>query len=197
MKRIARQNSSKISKNSGNSWDLFEEYWKISSPWVTWVYSVDPLLCAIVNIHTASLSRTTDGSLDAIIQNQSVKAGANSSKISAQFQHCQANYRPGQSKILPQNIDNSRANLARFGLTLLHTARVYGAPKYGLPVPGQHQGVVQYSLVSTLQTTQLQYSTMPVHFCYVPGQVYGSSVLPGLVPRPCPWPGTWSCAVEL
>ena len=27
MKRIARQNSSKISKNSGNSCDLFEELW--------------------------------------------------------------------------------------------------------------------------------------------------------------------------
>ena len=63
----------------------------ISSPWVTWVYSVDPSSVCHREYHDA--------------------AEANSSKISAQFQHCQANYRPDQSKILPQNIDNYRANL--------------------------------------------------------------------------------------
>ena len=48
-----------------------------------------------------SLSRTTDGSLDAIIQNQSVKAGANSSKISA------------SSSIAKQIIDQAKAKFCR------------------------------------------------------------------------------------
>ena len=72
----------------------FEEYWKISYPWVTWV--------AVKN-HRWLLGRHYSKS--------KCQSRSKFEQNIGQFQHCQANYRPGQSKILPQNIDNSRANL--------------------------------------------------------------------------------------